>query len=594
MREKLATVPLKPGVYIFRDRDNRVLYVGKARQLRNRLRSYFQKSSDPDARKTAMVREAVDFEVMVTGNELEALILEANLIKQFKPRYNVLLRDDKSYPYIKLTLNERWPRIEVVRRVARDGARYFGPYVPAGNMWKVLSYIRNNYQVRTCRHPLDKPMRPCIQHQIQKCAAPCSGELDHDEYMRAVNEVKLLLEGKNRLLIRSLEKQMLKLSDEMKYEEAALVRDRLHAVVKISESQKIVAPELGDVDVIGLYRKGLLVIVKILFIRNGAMIGSRHFSLKDVSESADQYLLGNFISQFYSRELVLPAEILCQTLPEDREMLSEWLSSRKGRKVKILSPVRGTRSDLVKMAVENAELIAGTEKNHVSGAAADAIRELLELQTAPEEIGAMDISNISGKEAVGAFVRWASGRFVKSGYRRIKMDAIQGPDDYEMMREMVRRIVKNLGEGLPDLLIIDGGKAHLKAALDTLMDIGAAGKDVIAVAKDPDRAFLPGIDTPVALDDGGPAALLLRRIRDEAHRFAVSYHKKLRAARTFESPLEKVPGIAKKRRFELLRHFGSIEAIRNSTIEELAKVKGMNVLVAAKLLEALNPDSRKT
>lgn len=588
MQNKLSIVPLKPGVYIFRDRDGKALYVGKARQLRTRLRSYFQKSSNSDPRKAAMVREAADFEFTVTANELEAFILEANLIKQFRPRYNVLLRDDKSYPYIKLTLNERWPRLEVVRKIRRDGARYFGPYVPAGNMWNILSYIRNNFRVRTCKHSLEKRMRPCIQYQINRCMAPCSGNLDHEEYMRVIHEVKLLLEGKNKGLIASLKKRMQALSDQMRYEEAAVARDRISAVRKISESQKVVAPELGDVDAIGLFRKGGTIVIKILFVRNGIMTGSRHFSLRDIPESGNAVLLGNFISQFYSKDTVLPSEILCQTLPEEHAMLSSWLSARRGQKLRIVCPVRGNKRDLVKMAEENAELLAGAEPCPHTDPVTHAVAKLLGLREPPHDIGAMDISNISGTSAVGSFVLWTGEGFNKSGYRHIKMDAVKGPDDYEMMREMVRRTLRSVGDRLPDLLIIDGGPAHLKAAVDTLREAASKTDNVIAVAKAPDRAFLPGDDRPIYLEDGGHAELLLRRIRDEAHRFAVAYHKKLRTKKSFESRLEKVHGVGKKRRFALLRHFGSIEAIKNASAEEIGRIKGLNSKIAVKILEALN------
>ena len=280
--ERLNAVPEKPGVYIFRDSHNTILYVGKAKELRNRLRSYFQKSAGLDARKSAMVREVDDFEYTVTANELEAFVLEANLIKQYRPRYNILLRDDKSYPYLKLTVNERWPCIEVVRRIRKDGARYFGPYVPAGAMWSILSFIRNNFHIRTCRRTLDRPVRPCIQSQIKRCVAPCSGKVDHGEYIAMVKEVKLLLEGRNKGLVEALEKRMRRLSDEMRYEEAALERDRIRAIKKVVEFQKAVAPGLGDVDVIGLYRRDNACVFKMLFIRNGLMVGSRHFFFKGI------------------------------------------------------------------------------------------------------------------------------------------------------------------------------------------------------------------------------------------------------------------------------------------------------------------------
>ena len=609
--ERLNAVPEKPGVYIFRDSHNTILYVGKAKELRNRLRSYFQKSAGLDARKSAMVREVDDFEYTVTANELEAFVLEANLIKQYRPRYNILLRDDKSYPYLKLTVNERWPCIEVVRRIRKDGARYFGPYVPAGAMWSILSFIRNNFHIRTCRRTLDRPVRPCIQSQIKRCVAPCSGMVDHGEYMAMVKEVKLLLEGRNKGLVEALEKRMRRLSDEMRYEEAALERDRIRAIKKVVEFQKAVAPGLGDVDVIGLYRRDNACVFKMLFIRNGLMVGSRHFFFKGIYGETDEYLVKNFIGQFYVKQVIPPREVLCSAMPEDAAALSAWLSERRGGAVKVKRPKKGLRRKLVEMAEENAGILAETAKDEGPVALSKDVASLLDLRVPPHDIGAFDISNISGREPVGSFVYWADGAFRKDCYRHIRMDAVKGPDDYAMMREVIRRTFKKsevtsqkwevTGDEdtsllsaphpspqvkLPDLIIIDGGRAHLEAALEAFREKRIT-RDVIAVAKDPDRAFLPGREEPLPLEEG-PAALLLRRIRDEAHRFAIRYHKKRRAEKAFESPLEKVPGIARKRRFELLRHFGSIEAIRRSTVEEISSVKGFNRILAEKVLDYLS------
>ncbi len=588
MDEKLSRVPAVPGIYIFKDEKNRVLYIGKAKNLRNRLRSYFQRSAALDERKAAMVRSVVDFEYTVTENELEAFVLEANLIKQHRPRYNILLRDDKSYPYLKLTVNETWPRLEVVRRVQKDGAKYFGPYVPSGAMWEILSFIRNNFTIRTCKYSLEKRMRPCVQHQIKKCAAPCGGKVDHAEYMGMVNEVKLLLEGRNKGLLDMLEKKMKHLSDEMRYEEASLVRDRIRAIRQISETQKAVAPELGDVDTIGVFRNEDRAVYKILFIRNGIMVGSRHFSAGNASGETDGYLMKNFIGQFYGREVIPPPVVLCPVLPDDAPVLSSWLSGKRGSAVKITVPKRGIRRGLVEMARENAEVLAQTEKEAGWRSALKEVAAFLGLDKTPGSIGAFDISNISGKEPVGAFVYWADGRFQKDRYRHIKMDAVKGPDDYSMMKEMIRRTVRNMEGDMPDLLMIDGGRAHLDAALEVLGEIGLSGAEAVGLAKDPDRIFLKKIGPPLSLEDGRAPSLLLKRIRDEVHRFAISYHKKLRASRTFESPLEKIPGIARQRRFALLRHFGSIEAIRNAPVEEIAAIKGFNRTLAEKIHDALS------
>ncbi|MGC2062495.1 MAG: excinuclease ABC subunit UvrC [Thermodesulfovibrionales bacterium] len=607
MLERLTDIPDKPGVYIFKDANNAVLYVGKAKGLRSRVRSYFQKASSLDERKTAMVRLVKDFEYTVTGNELEAFVLEANLIKQYRPRYNILLRDDKSYPYLKLTLKEEWPRIEVVRRIKKDGARYYGPYVPAGDMWNILSFIRKTFRIPTCKYSFEKRLRPCIQHQIKRCAAPCDGRVDHEEYMRMIHEIRLLLEGKNRNLLDSLEKRMQYFSDELRFEEAAVLRDRISAIQKISESQKVVAPELGDMDVIGLTREGERSAFKLFFIRNGIMTGYRQFVLDHTSGETDQGLMKSFIEQFYAKEIIPPRSIVCSTLPEDQEILMAWLSEKRDGRVSIFLPERGIKKELVTMAVENASMLLKTGHGQDKAGLEKEIAELLGLLYPPVDIGAFDVSNISGSEPVAAFVYWKDGGFSKEGYRHIRMDAVKGPDDYAMMREMVMRTFEKQVQGpegrgqegdkvradenrnvaVPDLIIIDGGRGQLEAAMQALTEIGMK-TNIIGIAKDPDRAFIPGRSAPVGLEDGRRGQLLLKRIRDEVHRFAISYHKKLRARRMLESPLEKIPGIGRKRRLELLRHFGSMEGIRRATAEEIAGIKGFNRTVAERLMESLS------
>ncbi|NJD56130.1 MAG: excinuclease ABC subunit UvrC [Nitrospirae bacterium] len=612
MMEKLAHIPAKPGVYLFRDDRGSILYVGKAKVLKNRVRSYFQKSTGFDERKAAMVRSVADLEFTVTGNELEALILEASLIKQYKPRYNILLRDDKSYPYLKLTINEHWPRLEVVRKVQNDKARYFGPYVPAGAMWETLAFIRNQYHIPNCRYSLDTRIRPCIQYQIKKCIGPCSGEIDRDTYLQMIREVEMLLEGKNRKLIASLEKKMEGLSEEMRYEEAAIVRDRIRAIQSISESQKMVSPELGDADFIGLARHGGTAAFRLLFVRNGVMIGSRDFVLKNTAGETDAYLLRNFIEQFYAKEIFSAPAIYCSSVPEDAGVLAEWLTGMRGSRVRIIKPSRGIRKKLVNMAVENAEEVMKSRNIAASPDAVAEIAAVLGMEKAPESIGAFDISNIAGTSAVGAFVWWEHGGFAKSRYRHVKMDAVRGPDDYAMMKEMVRRTVKSLGEdgegheaaeerqkekadgivrlksALPDLVIIDGGREHLKVAIEVLREQNLTGVTAVGLAKDPDRLFREDHEEPIALDDSRPSSLLLRKIRDEVHRFAIRYHRKLRTRKAFDSALDSIYGLGKKRRFALLDRFGSIEAIKAASVQEIAALKGFNETLAREVVAALN------
>jgi len=597
MTEKLATIPAKPGVYLFKDDRGIILYVGKAKILKNRVKSYFQKSSGLDERKAAMMRSVAGFEFTVTGNELEALILEASLIKQHKPRYNILLRDDKSYPYLKLTVNEQWPRLEVVRRVQKDKARYFGPYVPAGAMWETLAFIRNQYRIPNCRYSLDKRMRPCIQYQIKKCIGPCSGEVDREAYLQMIREVELLLEGKNKKLIAALEKKMAALSEEMRYEEAAVVRDRIRAIHAISESQKMVSPELGDADIIGLSRKDGASAFKLLFIRNGIMIGARDFMLKNTTSETDAYLFRNFFEQFYTREILPPPAIYCSSLPEDAAVLSAWLTGRRGSGVRITAPSRGIRKKLVNMAEENAEEVLKSRIAANMPEVTDEIAKVLGLEKTPESIGAFDISNIAGTAAVGAFVWWERGGFNTSRYRHVRMDAVRGPDDYAMMKEMVRRTIESIGAEskgqkakgcLPDLVIIDGGREHLKAAQEVLREQKISDVTAVGLAKDPDRIFLEDRDEPISLDDSSASSLLLKKIRDEVHRFAIRYHRKLRARKAFDSALDSIYGLGRKRRFALLERFGSIEAIKGASAEEISALKGFNEKLAQEVLASLH------
>ncbi len=607
MLKKLANVPAKPGVYLFKNDRGAILYVGKAKILKNRIRSYYQKSSGLDERKAAMMGSVADFEFTVTDNELEALILEASLIKQYKPRYNILLRDDKSYPYLKLTVNEQWPRLEVVRRLQKDGARYFGPYVPAGAMWDILAFIRDHYRIPSCRYSLEKRMRPCIQFQIRKCIGPCSGEVDRQAYLQMIREVELLLEGKNRKVIASLEKKMEGLSIDMRYEEAALVRDRIRAIQAVSASQKVVSPELGDADIIGLFRQDGVAVFKLLFIRSGVMIGSRDFVLKNTAGETDAYLFRNFMEQFYAREIFAAPAVYCSSLPEDAAVLSAWLTGKRGAKVRIIRPSRGIKKGLVSMAEENAEEVLKSRSAAAAPDVAEEIAGLLGLDRAPGSIGAFDISSIAGKSAVGAFVCWEQGAFDKSRYRHVRMDAVKGPDDYAMMKEMVRRTIQSISSrepgtedvmhkgtrGLPDLVIIDGGREHLQAAQEVLREQHISDITAVGLAKDPDRVFLEGRDEPVRLDDNRASSLLLRKIRDEVHRFAIRYHRKRRARMAFASALDSIYGLGRKRRFALLERFGSIEAIKGASVDELSSVKGLSKKLAQEVLAAVNKEKEE-
>lgn len=591
MLGKLSGIPSKSGVYLFKDAKQHVLYVGKAKNLKTRIRSYFQKSSGQDYRKTAMTSDAKDFTYIVTRNELEAFVLEANLIKQYRPRFNVILRDDKNYPYLKLTVNDEWPRLEVVRKTQKNGALYFGPYVPAGSMWEILAFIRRNFQIRDCRYSLDKLRRPCIQYQMGKCLAPCSGLTNREEYSKLIEEIKLFLSGKKKDLISSIEQKMLKLSEDMKFEEAAKMRDRLKALEKAWESQKIISPGLGDVDVIGSYRDKNIISIKVFFIRNGIMIGSKDLYMTKIENFLESELMYTFFIQFYSKEMILPSQILLSVLPKESRSLEQWLTQKKGSPVKLVSPQKGTKKELLNMATENAFFAYKNKSDTDVDSLLHDLKKRLRLKKPPNDIGAFDVSTIAGNESVGAFIYWSMGTFQKEKYRRLKIKTVQGVNDYLMTQEIVERITNNLSDKLPDLIIIDGGKGQLdvaKKAINKNKSQLKALPTLIAIAKNPDRAYLTTSNTPISLEDNRQSSLLLKKIRDEAHRFAIGYHKKLRAKRMLQSPLEVIPGIGKKRRFELLRVFGNIDNIRNASIEEIARLKGFNRKISENLIRRLN------
>ena len=585
----LSQVPAKPGVYLFKASGDRIIYVGKAKNLKNRLRSYFQGSSKLDVRKASMVGEIKDFSYIVTGNELEAWILEANLIKQYKPKFNIVLRDDKNYPYLKVTVTEEWPRVEVVRKITKDGNLYFGPYIPAQAMWEALGFIRRNFLIRTCGHLLDKPMKPCIQYQMKRCYAPCARKIGIKEYMKMVNDIILFLKGEKKGLLERLEKKMRRYSGEMRYEEAAQVRDSIGRLRKAFESQKIIAPELGDLDIVGFFKDKNEgsgdASINILFIRNGMMIGAKDFFIDDQLNSGDAEIMRSFIELFYSKEILPASTILLNTMPADKASLRTWLKSRKELRVMFEIPHEGKKLELLEMANENARLHFGAKRKAHSEEFMDKMGIRFNLQKPPRSIGAFDVSTLFGSESVGALIWWERGEFRKEHYRHVRIKWVEGMDDYSMMYETIVRAFRNLGGNVPDLIVIDGGTGQLEIARRALRDSGI-DTDILSVAKKPDRAFL--VDGGIVdLEDRNGSSLLLKKVRDEVHRFVITFHRKLRDKRLTESLLEKIPGIGKKRRLELLRHFGSIENIRKAAPEEIAKIKGFNAIISGTIIEHL-------
>jgi excinuclease ABC subunit C len=593
LTEIISSVPEKPGVYIFKDRQGRVLYIGKAKNLKTRLRSYFQRFTDLSPRIEAMLKRAEEFSFVVTENELEALALEASLIKQQKPRYNIILRDDKNYPYLKLTLNEDWPTLEVVRRIKRDGAKYFGPYIPASSVWETLAFIRKHFQIRPCRYRLDRPIKPCIQKQMGRCPAPCAGGVSRKEYMKAVKQVERFLKGQKKELIEELETKMKRLSEELRFEEAAKVRDRLIAVKKAFDSQKVVSPEIGNMDVIGFWQTSSDSMFMVLFIRSGVIVGTKDFMLRDTKYLREEELIEEFMKFFYAKEMVMPDEIILQILPSDWKNLQAWLSSKAESRIKIRKPKNQKEKELIEMAKENARVLLSTRMGAPPGEVLERLKERLNLRRVPESIGGFDVSTIFGSYSVGAFVWWERGEFVKENYRHLRIKEVTGIDDYSMMAEILKRTLKNLGPNLPDMIMIDGGKGHLETATKAISEVVGdriSDIDIVGITKDPDRVVLPdGRIVPV--DDASAESVLLRKIRDEVHRFAITFHRRLRTKETLTSPLERIKGIGKKRRLALLRRFSSIDAIRHASVEEIASVEGMNRPLAERVLQELSESS---
>lgn len=588
--EKLRNLPDAPGVYLMRDGRGHVIYVGKALSLKNRVRSYFQKGAK-DEKTEALVRTVADLETIVTHTELEALILESTLIKKHHPRFNIILRDDKNYPYLRLDLKADYPRLDVVRGIKKDGAVYYGPYVPAGGMWEILALIRRTFPLATCRKEFrkDKPERPCVQHQIGRCMAPCAGDVQREAYRDMVQQVRLFIEGKNRDLVDLLKQRMEDASERMEYERAAELRDRIAKIEGAFEKQKVLSQGFENQDVIGIALDGGHANIQVLFVRNGMLIGRKDFHLVDVRGMTCEVVIADFLNQFYAKEMVLPAEVLLPCDPPERTVFSEWLSSKAETTVEVAVPQRGRKRELVQMASDNAQqalkeqILSRRSKERVLRGLQDA----LGLRNLPRRIEAFDISHIQGAESVASMVTFEENVPDKKHYKRYRIKTVVGPDDFASMAEVLRRrFTRAMEEGvLPDLVLIDGGKGQLNAALDVLRELGVTEPDVVGLAKarsgeegtlrEYERVFLPGVEEPVILDPTSAVTHLVARIRDEAHRFAIEYHRKLRGKRAIASELDEITGIGEARKKSLLRHFGSVAKIREATAEELAGVKGM-------------------
>ena len=580
---QVALLPEKPGVYMMRDAAGKIIYVGKAVNLKNRVRSYFQQRG-LSPKTEALVARIVTFETIVTASEMEALIFECNLIKKHRPRYNISLRDDKSYPFIKVTWNEEYPRVYATRRVEKDGAKYYGPYASAGAMHETLALLKRLFPLRSCRS-MDA-RRPCLEFHINRCMAPCAGLVDAATYREMVKTVCLFLEGRSADVEKDLKRRMLAASDEMKFELAGRLRDQLAAVRNVTEKQNIVTGA-GDQDVLGLARMGGQSCVQVFFVRSGKMVGRDRFMLSGGETESDGEILAAFVKQYYNESSFIPREILTPAALPETDLLTAWLTQRKAGAVHLLTPQRGTKRELVLLAGENATeaLRQRSEREEARegkrSAAVQELAERLELDILPQRIECFDISHIQGAETVASMVVFTDGEPDKSEYRRFKLKTVEGsPDDFASMQEVTLRRYRDAKEPLPDLIVIDGGKGQLSSALEVIRGVGLAEIPVIGLAKEFEHIFRENISEPLVLPRHSEALRLVQQIRDEAHRFAVGYHRKLRAKRNLVSVLDHIRGIGAKRRQALWKHFGTIGRIRAASEEELASAPGMNITAA--------------
>ncbi len=629
LQQKLAQLPDRPGCYVFRDAQQQVLYVGKAEVLRNRVRSYFQESADHSARIRVMVSRVADLEVVVTDTAVEALLLECTLIKRHKPLYNVRLRDDKHYPYLCLTMTEPFPRPIVVRRVKKDGNRYFGPYTSSWAMRQALRVIKAVFRLRSCSRKIEEGdrQRVCLDYHLGLCSAPCASFVERAEYLRAVEEVTHFLEGKADAALRSLRAEMEAAAEALNFETAARLRDQIQAIERVVERQKVVSTDLEDQDAVALVSDGVQTCACVLQVRGGRLLGQEHHFLEGAHPDELPEAVRQFVEQHYLRVQKFPRQLLLAHEVQDRAVLEAWLteqrdgavaaaegeetgpfltvgpaSVRPGRRargrVEVLVPQRGEKRRLVELAETNARQQLEDRKSRLATDQAKAEEAMLELQESldlpglPYRLECYDISNTQGQESVGAMVVFEGGQPKKSDYRKFKIRTVEGPNDFASMQEVLRRRLQRGAAGdtrfgeLPDLIVIDGGKGQLSAAMEVERELGVE-IPTVGLAKQMEEVFLPGRSDSVLLPRSSQALFLLQRLRDEAHRFGLTYHRSLRGKKQVRSALDDVPGIGARRRQALLQHFGSVDKMKKASLEELARAPGMNRPAAEKLYHAL-------
>lgn len=597
--DKLSRVSSEPGVYLMKDRVGEIIYVGKARNLKKRLTSYFTKPVQPDIKTSVLVKKIESFDTILTASEKEALILESTLIKRYRPRYNVFLKDDKRYPSIRLDTSHPYPSLTIIRKIKKDGSMYFGPFVSSTAVRQTLKMINKTFKLRKCKAGAFKTRtRPCLNSQMQRCLAPCCNYVDGNVYGEIVKEVILLLKGRTSDLIRKIKKEMISAADNQDYETAAVLRDKIFALEKTVEKQVVVSTDFIDRDVIGIAGSYELSLITVLIVRGGFLLGTRKFTFSETMSTYSE-IIGTFIRQYYEKEPFIPREILTPILLEDSALIEEFLKNIKKKRVSIMWPRRGEKAKLLEMADRNADV---NLKEHIASLSTDMemlarLKKKIKLNRLPERIECFDNSSISGKQPVAGMVVFEKGKSKKSSYRRYKINTVYKHDDYAYMDEVLRR---RYGKGekakpYPDLLIVDGGKGQLNIAVSVVKDLKIEGRfDIIGIAKKDekkgevqDKIYKPGRVNPINFGKEVDLLLFLQRVRNEAHRFAISFHRKRRGKTSIRSVLDTIPGIGKKRKQILLKHFRSIKKIQEATIEELSAVPGMNSKAAEAVRERL-------
>lgn len=590
IQEQLKKLPAEPGVYLMKDKDDKIIYVGKAISLKNRVRQYFQSSKNHSSKVKSMVKNINSFEYIITDSELEALILECNLIKKYRPKYNVLLRDDKTYPYIKVTVNEDYPRVLKVRKVIKDKAKYFGPYTNVEAVNDTLEVIRNIYPIRTCNIDIEKAInnkvRPCLNYHIKRCVGPCTGNVSKEEYNKMIEEILLFLSGKEEKLIEILKEKMNKCAMDFNFEDAAIYRDKINSLQEMLQKQKIDIAT-GDInqDVIAMAYNDEEACVQAFFIRHGKIVGREHFILEGVMEATKESILGSFVKQFYLNAEYIPKEIIIEAEIEDQVVLEEWLSNIKGQKVTIRVPQKGEKKSLIQMVKKNAieylEKFSSLNKRKYerSEGALIELAEILGLEKPPKRIESFDISNIQGVDSIGAMVVFTDGKKDKKEYRRYKIKTVEGPNDYDSMAEVLERRIQR--DNYPDLILLDGGKGQV-SAVQKVFDKYGVEIPLWGMFKD-DRHRTKGLISSkkeIVLDKTSNLYRFVASIQEEVHNYAISYHRSLRDKSLTKSTLDDIPGVGEKRKKQLLLHFKNIEAIKAASVEELAQVEGLNKSVA--------------